>query len=144
MEDKPYKKVLKSEFKNALKGLLLFIGIYFLLWGLKQYLSIIGVLVVVNVLVLGYSIYKKYTFKQIVLNGVVLSSFLYGGYYFNGKGTWGIVLSFILFGAFGLWVKRKQILHGKRQMETAIWGKPLKDFNTYEEMPKLKLKLKGD
>lgn len=130
---------LKTQAKNLLFGLLFVVGLIFIIR--YFHIGLIGTILLlcgVQVLMTLYKWFKSGDFHtKELLKGLLFVVILVPVVRFIGKfGTWGFIITVLGVSGIILWRKWPQYIQVKHHIESMIWGKPLKDFET---VPKLKL-----
>lgn len=127
--------------KSVIYGLL-FIIIFYTIAGYMGW-SIYTIYAILLTLITGMLIWKKqFTVKAFFKNAIYLALLFTVLNILGGFGTFGYVAGILIICGAILWKKKIKFKEAKYQLETMIWGKPLKDFISEGERPP-KIKISG-
>jgi len=132
---------LKQTGKQILYGLLYICFIYFIITYFNLgFWATYGVLVVgATVMYLYTKTFKLYKwFKSIIIIFLFLALVRFLSRLIGG--VWGFILIVSILVIYKLISRRKQFIKGKQDVESMIWGKPLKEYiSKGERPPKIKI-----
>lgn len=133
---------MKKMLLGILAGAALFFGMsytirYFSFTFWQALIFILGVQIVLGIIMMR-GFHPKMLLKNAVLT-VIIFTFMW---YVTGLGFIGWMTGIIIFHVYFLWKRRRQMLMLKHFLEENLWGKPLKEFKTYQDIPKITIKKK--
>ena len=135
---------IKKQTINALGGLLLVLGFYYII--IFLHLSFWQIYFLIFLMILGSMMYshvkKKETFsiKRLGKTSIFALLMLLFLRFLSRYGIGGYILGIVLICVILLWTRRKQYIAAKHHIETLLWGKPLNEYiKEKERPPKLKL-----
>lgn len=99
------------------------------------YVSIFFLLLFYQGVSLAYN--KKFSMALMGRGAIQIAGLLMVLWYFSRFGTWGFIATVIIVCLYILLSRRKDYLSVKYQIETMLWGKPLKDFKRGRDIPKI-------
>ena len=139
--------MIKFDYATELKkigwGMLyLVISIFIMVYFKFDWLDTIGYVLTVS---FGFSLFAYYKTKvfdmeKYLQNATIIIIFISTIHFLGRWGILGLILAPILVCAFVLWSVRKQIKEAKEKIEAMIWGKPLKEFRSAKDLPKIKIR----
>lgn len=77
-----------------------------------------------------------------IKSAIVLIVILYAFSFLANYGFWGFMFGCIAMGMFIIFSRWAKYIEVKRQIETMVWGKPLGEFKSGKDIPKVKFVLK--
>lgn len=88
---------------------------------------------------IGFMIWKKeYSMKKLFKRGLYIAGIIILLRWLHGFGAIGYVLAIVIISALILGRRWKKFIETKQHIETMIWGKPLKEFKSGKDIPKVK------
>jgi hypothetical protein len=137
------KEILKEKWKPISQGLITIIILVLIIsWLGLNWWQIIITIVGFQVLMQLYMVFKKgqkFSFKRLLLGAAKVSVLVSLITLFS---TWGFIGIFGILCFIALWKifwNWGQFLQGKQMIEKMVWGKPLKDFKTGKDIPKIRI-----
>lgn len=124
--------LLKSIGKKTLVLALIFAAIFFFR---LNYVEVWFLLVGYQAASMAWN--KRFSMVELGKGAILTALFLIILWYLGRFGKWGYVISIALTCLYILLSRRKEYLSVKYQIETMLWGKPLKDFKRGKDIPKI-------
>ena len=137
---------VKKEGFKLLYGL---IYLFCLIWAIRAFnIGFWGIYAILNVMAIIKDLFKHFfkdvtfSIKTTIKSAVIILLIMYIFKFLNRFGIWGFIIGVLGISALLLFRKWDHYIKVKQHIETMMWGKPLNEFKSGKDIPKLKFVVK--